>query len=259
MKHSTIKVSKYKIGSVVGILAIWSYLSTQYSSIIVPSISEVIKALSHIVTSGLLWEEVSRSGLRLIIGLTITIVLGSILGILSGISYKVYHMLEPIIGIMQSIPVISWLVLALLWFGLDGQASIFIVVISTLPIIIINLVESIKNIDGKLLEMAEIFGFSKIKVLRTIVIPSIIPYFQSALQLVIGMGWKVVVMGEVLSSCSGIGGQLTKARVNIETEYVFAWSIIIVLLFQITNGIMNYLFERKIKGDRYDFINTKPI
>ncbi|KOR25976.1 ABC transporter permease [Clostridium sp. L74] len=158
---------------------------------------------------------------------------------------------------MQSVPPISWLVLAIIWFGLEGKASIFIVVISTLPMMIINLIEGINNVDCKLIEMGKVFKFSKQKMIINIMIPSIIPYFQSALQIVIGLGWKIVIMGEVLSSSNGIGGEITNARLNIETNYIFAWTIIIVLLFYGTDKLILYIFNKKLKGDRYDFKNTR--
>ncbi len=113
-------------------------------------------------------------------------------------------------------PPISWLVLAIIWFRVDGKASIFIAVIETFPLIVINLVESIRNIDYQLIEM-----------------------------------------GEVLSCNNGIGGEFTNARVNIETSYVFAWTIIIVILFYITNKILSHMFNTKIKGERYAFKDSK--
>lgn len=93
--------------------------------------------------------------------------------------------------------------------------------------------------------------------LKKIIIPSIIPYFQGTLQVVIGLGWKIIVMGEVLSSNNGIGGELTNSRVNIETGYVFAWTIIIVVLYYMTNKVVSHMFNTKVKGERYAFKDRK--
>lgn len=257
MKASTTSNNKYKILSLVIILVIWQYLSTIYSPIIIPSIKDVFLALLNIFKTPQLLNELFITAQRLIIALSISLTLGSILGLIIGYSKKVELILTPMISFMQSVPPISWLVLAIIWFGLDGKASIFIAVISTLPLVIIHLVESVRNIDYQLVEMGEIYNFSKSKMLKKIIIPSIIPYFQGCLQVVVGQGWKIIVMGEVLSCNNGIGGQLTNARVNIETEYVFAWTIIIVSLFHITNKVVSYMFNKKVKGDRYAFKDRK--
>lgn len=257
MKNSTIGQNKYRLISLALIIAIWQVLSYKYSPLIVPDIGQVLKAIIHVLTDKSLLKEIVLTSNRLAVALTISIFLGSFIGILIGWFKKLRIIFSPMISIMQSVPPISWIVLAIIWFGLDGKASVFMVVVSTLPMMIINLIEGIENIDQKLIEMGQLFGFSKMKILRNIIIPSIIPYFKSALQIVIGQGWKVIVMGEVLTTSNGIGGELTNARLNIETEYIFAWTFIIVSLFYITNKIVSYIFNKKVKGDGYGLKDRK--
>lgn len=153
MKISTTVQNKYRLISIICILVLWQGMSYIYSPIIVPSISEVLRALADIFTTKEILVNIFITAKRLIIALAISISLGSIIGILVGGSNKIELLLTPIIGFMQSVPPISWLVLAIIWFGLDGKASIFIAVISTLPLVVVNLVESIKNIDHQLVEM----------------------------------------------------------------------------------------------------------
>lgn len=257
MKNSTIAQSKYKLISIVLIILTWQALTYNYSPLVVPSIEDVLKAIIHILTDRGLLSQIVVTTNRLVIALTISIVIGSFIGILIGWFRKLRIIFSPMIGIMQSVPPISWIVLAIIWFGLDGKASVFMVVVSTLPMMMINLIEGIANIDQKLIEMGQLFKFSKVKILRSIIIPSIMPYFKSALQIVIGHGWKVIVMGEVLTTSNGIGGELTNARLNIETEYIFAWTSIIVALFFITNKLVSYIFNKRVKGEGYGFKDRK--
>lgn len=249
--------NKYRVVSIILILILWELLAYIYSPLVIPNIKFVFKALIEILSNKESLKQIIVTTKRLTIALGISITLGSILGLLIGSSKKLLIIFKPILSIMQSVPPISWLVLAIIWFGLEGKASIFIVVISTLPMMIINLIEGINNVDCKLIEMGKVFKFSKQKMIINVMIPSIVSYFQSALQIVIGLGWKIVIMGEVLSSSNGIGGEITNARLNIETNYIFAWTIIIVLLFYGTDKLILYIFNRKLKGDRYDFKNTR--
>ena len=257
MKNSIIVQNKYKIMSIVLILVLWQVLSVIYSPIIVPDIKDVIISVKNIFTEKALFKEILITIKRLSIALSISVILGLVLGIVGGCNSKVKGFIMPFINIIQSVPPISWLVLALIWFGLDGRASIFIASISTMPLIIINIIEGIRNIDGKLIEMGKMYHFSREKMIRKIIIPSVIPYFEAGLKLAIGSGCKVIVMGEVLSTSNGIGGQLTNARLNIETEYIFAWTIIIVLMFYLSNKLITYVFEKGIKGERYAYKNTE--
>lgn len=246
MKTSIIQKNKYKLISLLTILAIWQVLAKIYSPLVVPDIKGVLYALKDIFTSEKLLLEITITIKRLIVALSISIFIGTIIGLLIGFVRSIREILKPVIGLMQSVPPISWIVLAIIWFGLDGKASIFMVIVSTIPVMIINIVEGIRNIDQKLIEMGSLFTFSKVKVLRYIILPSIIPYFKSALKIVVGQGWKVIVMGEVLTTSNGIGGGLTNARLNIETDYVFAWTFIIVALFYITDKLISYMFNRDL-------------
>ena len=77
------------------------------------------------------------------------------------------------------------------------------------------------------------FGFAVWKKLRYILIPSVAPYFISGLKIAVGMACKTVVMGEVLTTTSGIGGQIMTARLNIEPETVIAWTVIMVGIYYV--------------------------
>ncbi|AZO96002.1 ABC transporter permease subunit [Halocella sp. SP3-1] len=132
------------------------------------------------------------------------------------------------------------------------------VFIASISILIVNIVEGFENIDPKLLEMAEIFRFSRKDILFEIIFPSLKSYFKSAITIVVGLGWKLVVMGEVLSSSSGIGAQITNARLNIKTGKVLAWTIIVIFLGGLSQKLINFLFAFKSRGQRkYGFRNKK--
>jgi len=235
----------YTIISIGLILAFWQVLTLFVSPIIVPSIPSVIEALIDILTTHNLLNMIVITFVRLVIGLSIGIVLGCILGILMGHYQSIYYLLNPIISLFQTLPPVIWVVLALVWFGFNSLPAIFIITLTSLPIITYSIVEAVHNIDSKLIEMSQIYQFSKEKRLKNIVIPSILPFFKSGLKLVIGTGWKIAVMAEVLTTTDGIGGMIRSARLNVQTQYVIAWAIIIVLLYHLSELIINQLLFRK--------------
>lgn len=188
---------------------------------------------------------VTATLIRFVSGLGFGILIGSIIGFLFGTFSRVEEIFSPYIHILQATPPVCWVVLALVWFGLNGKPSIFIVATATIPIMVINLSNGIKNIDRDLLEMAHVYHFSRFKTLRHVIIPSVTPYFQSALEIVIGNGWKLVVMAELLTTNSGIGGQVMTARLNIEPDIVIAWAIVTVAACYLCQALLRRLFFRK--------------
>lgn len=226
-----ITANKYKLAAVLIVLGLWWGLSLVYSPLVVPPIGLVAARTAEILQSPKLWLEIGRTVLRLISGLGIGVGIGCISGLIGGCIRQVKQLMQPVLGIIQVVPPISWLILAIIWFGLNGRASIFIVVMSVVPNMFICISDGISGIDRRLIEMGNVFGFSRAKKLRAIILPSVAPYFGSGLKISSGLACKTVVMGEVLTTTSGIGGQIMTARLNIEPETVIAWTVIVVCIY----------------------------
>lgn len=238
------------------LLAFWQGLSLIYSPLILPGPVLTIKSLIQIFQSNGFFAEVFVTLKRLLAGLMESVAAGSILGILMGGSKRVRSLFEPLIYFIQSIPPILYMALAMIWFGLDGQATVFIIFIASAPVMAVNIKEGFENIDIKLIEMGKAFKFSKLKMIIEIIIPSLKTYFKSGLIIVVGFGWKLVVMGEVLSSGTGLGAQITDARMNLETNKVFAWGIIVILLCFLSQKFTAIILDLKpLRRKKYDFEN----
>lgn len=235
----------YVITSYSLILVFWQVLTLHFSPLVVPPIGSVLQSMGKILLDSSLHEMIWVTTVRLMIGLSIGVGLGGIIGIAMGKYPLCKGILSPIIELFQTVPPVSWVVLALVWFGFNGKPAIFIVIISTIPVIAINVCEGISNIDYKLLQMAQLYQFSKKKTFLHVIFPSITPYFSSAFRIALGGGWKIAVMGEVLTTSDGIGGMIKLARLNIEPENIIAWSIVIVMLFHISDVLLKFVFRGK--------------
>lgn len=243
MKNKLLTISSFFL-----IVIVWKVLTLFFSPFVVPKIPSVLQSMYHIVTEKTLYRMIGITTIRLMIGLLLGIVIGMIVGISMGYNRIVKALFLPLITLFQTIPPVSWLVLSLVWFGFNGKPAIFIVVTATIPIIAINISQGIECVDTKLIEMAQLFRFSVKKKYQSIILPSIIPYFKSALRISMGSAWKIAVMGEVLTTSDGIGGMIKLARLNIEPENIIAWSIIVVLLFYISDFTIHLLFFRREKN-----------
>ncbi|AMJ41376.1 NitT/TauT family transport system permease protein [[Clostridium] propionicum DSM 1682] len=243
MKNNSKRI--HKMLSFFIVFAVWKVFTLFFPPFVVPTISSVFTSLLHIFSGLEFYQMIGITVIRLTIGLTAGIGVGLILGIIMGYNSHMKGILSPIIGLFQTIPPVSWVVLALVWFGFNGRPAIFIVITSTFPIIAINICEGISNIEKNLLQMAQLYRFSQKKRFMHVVLPSIMPYFHSAFQVALGSGWKIAVMGEVLTTSDGIGGMIKLARLNIEPENIIAWSIVIVMLFYLSDFFCRKLFLNK--------------
>lgn len=148
------------------------------------------------------------------------------------------ELLAPMVGLLKAIPVASFVVVLLIWWGASflGVAVSFLVV---LPNIYINTLEGLKSTDRELLEMAGLFRLPRSSRLFYLYLPALKPFLYSGLKLSLGMCWKSGVAAEVIGTPDfSIGGALYLSKVYLDTAGVFAWTATVILL--------SVLFEKLI-------------
>ena len=241
----------WQVMGVVAVLALWQAATLFFPPLVLPTIKMVLTDLRGIITGPkflkIVWTTVSR----FLAGLAIGIAAGFVFGLLTGVSDRAKAMFSPVQSVLQTVPPVCWVVLALVWFGFNGKPCVFIVATATVPTIVINISNGVRNIDKDLLEMAELYDFSREEKLKDVILPSVRPYLVSAIEIVVGGGWKLAVMGEVLTTSSGIGGEITKARLNIEPALIIAWALILVVFSFLTSRILTSFLSRGKRRRRH--------
>ncbi len=243
-----IRSLRNRIFSVLGLLALWQIAAFLVSSpVILPSPLAVADALVRITVSGDLPRAAAVTLARGLAGASLAFVIGTALGILMGTSRAARDVLTPPVLFVQSTPVISWLLLALIWID-NTWVPLFIIVLSVTPLFILSVSEGIRHSDPKLREMALVFRVGRGRVLRDITIPSILGFLSSSLRIVFGMTYRTAVMAEVLSHPgSGVGEKMSWARINVETAEILAWTVVIVLFAMASDGVVS-LLVKKFRG-----------
>ena len=193
MKIKKIPKIFYTIFSISCILIVWQIASNFLSPMILPSIKMTIQKLIEIFKDEKLTEMIFITLGRLFTGLLSGVIIGIFTGVLMGRFETVNRILLPIIGILQTVPPVSWLILALIWLGFNGKPAIFILTITIIPIIAISIREGFKSIDQGLMEMATVYKFSNFKVFFNIIKPSVMPYFKSGCLTGLGIGWMIEI------------------------------------------------------------------
>jgi len=238
-----IRFLKGKLLHLAMFFAFWYLISLSTSPIVFPGPVEVLKALKSIILSGLFFKEVGITFFRGVTGIVFSFLLGSTLGVVMGISGRVSAVVKPYLLFLQATPVISWLMLALLWFD-TGIVPFFVIVFSIFPIITLTIQEGVLRVDEKLLEMAKIYEVGLKNVLIGIYLPSITGYILSSLRIVVGVAFKIAVMAEVLAHPgNGIGEKMSWARINIETPEIVAWTIIIIGITYLADKFLFFLLK----------------
>lgn len=175
---------------------------------------------------------------RGIIGFLIATAAGVVFGITAGIHEGFNAFMKPWVVVMRSTPVVAFVLLALIWFS--QSTAVFIAFLTMFPMIFTNVVEGIHNVDGRLLKMAELYKVKKIRVIKWVYVPAIAPFMVSGISSAVGIGWRAIIVGEVMSQPRyGIGNSMQLAQIQMNVDKLIAWTIIAVLL--------GFLFEKIIR------------
>ena len=192
-----------------------------------------VRVLSRIVT--LVGEPdflyiLGSSLLRILLGFLSAVVLGVLLGILTAKSALFRYLFAPVRALIKATPVASFILLALVWMY-TGTVPAFISFLMVLPTVWGNVEQGIVQTDPGLLEMAKAYRFSRIKKIRLIYIPSVLPYFLAAFSTGLGLGFKSGIAAEVIClPRRSIGINMYYAKIYLETPDLLAWTVLVVLM-----------------------------
>lgn len=213
--------------------------------LLLPSPVEVAKVLIVLIGKIYFWKSVFNSVTRVILGLFLSIGVGIFIGIAAGLNRFIEELLEPLMVVIKATPVMSIIILALVWFK-SSSVVIFTTILICFPIIYTNVLQGIKAVDKHLIQMANIYKVKNKYIIKDIYLPCIKHYIVSGVLMCLGLGWKVSVASEILSTPRySIGLNLLNAKSTLETAELFAWTIVVVLLSFIFELIFKYYIKNR--------------
>lgn len=210
-------------------LLAWWGLSRVLPPYLVPSPLAVLQLVARFFSELPLFMHVVASLAHVASALAISFVLGSGLAILSKeIVFLDVLIRGRLLPLVNAFPGVGWAMLALLWFGLGNFSVLFSIGLVLLPAAIINMRSAVDQVDAELLEMARSFGHSRMRVLRLITLPCLIPLAFATLRINFGTAWKVALTAELFGGGSGLGYLMNLARQSYDTATIFAIFVIMV-------------------------------
>ena len=212
-----------------------------------PSFTQVIQTLVSGLISGQMITAITSSLSRLLIGFSIAIIIGLILGYLIWRYKLVEDTLGFLVTALQSIPSIVWFPLAIIWFGLNDIAILFIVTIGATWTMTINATSGFKNVPKLYQRVGKTFGSSGFHFLRTVILPSSVPQLISGLRIAWAFSWRALMAGELLGAGSGLGQLLESGRSLGQMDLVISVMIIIGVIGTIMDNVVFLRLERNVQ------------
>jgi NitT/TauT family transport system permease protein len=215
--------------------------------LVLPSPERIIATAAALYPTPRFLEALGATFLRGLVAFGISAALGMAAGLAAGLRPLFGAALAPLLTAIRATPVLALVLIALLWFP-SGFVPIFSAFLMAFPIMVTSASEGAKAADPRLLEMASLFRVPRAKVFLKLRLPAAMPQLIAGAKNALGISWKVVVAGEILSQPErALGSGMQESRLLLETASVFAWAFAAVLLCALTEWAFSFAARRALR------------
>ena len=191
---------------------IWQFSVRLTGSKIFPSPLDVERGIAELIRKGLLWRYIGDSLRRVGIGYCAAALLGIPVGLALGLLPAAAQVVNPVIQMLRPISPIAWIPLAILWFGVNDFAAVYLIFLAAFFPIVVSSMGGVRDVPARYRQSGRNFGLSPLQLVAKIVFPASIPQIIIGLRIALGISWLVVVAAEMIAVDSGLGYLVIDAR-----------------------------------------------
>jgi ABC-type nitrate/sulfonate/bicarbonate transport system permease component len=227
------------LGAFVVLLA-WQL--TVWADLVDPNFSSsplgIVDGLGYLNDSGLLWQPTFDTLRSVGIGMLISMAIGIPIGLVIGRSVVLHGLLEPLIGVMYSVPFVVFLPIIIFWFGIDDTARLVIVVWSAVFPLLINVISGARNLDSNFLQVSRVFCAGRLRTLWSVALPGTMPYILAGLRQAVGRSLVGAIVAEFFMGTSGLGYVVQAETANFQLDHsMAAIAVIAAIAVVLTLGV----------------------
>jgi len=199
---------------VVGMLCplLWHALVWISGSDLFPTPLDVLLGVVELARKGLLIKYIVASLFRVTVGFGLAVLVGVPLGLVLGWFQRLFFAFNPMIQVLRPISPIAWIPVAILWFGVDDRAPIFLIFLASVFPIVVSAMAAVQNINTVYIRAARNFGLSQGDLFSQVIFPATLPQVLTGIRIALGVAWLVVVAAEMIAVNSGLGYLIIDAR-----------------------------------------------
>jgi sulfonate transport system permease protein len=237
-------LSRY--GILIAFLALWQVSSSTgwVNAAVLPPIDTIVAALWKGLAGGTLLGDIAISLQRAGIAFVAAVVVAIPLGLFMGQVRSVETALDPILQVFRQTSALALYPVFILLLGLGEASKVFVIFWATLFPLLLNTISGVKEVDPKLLEMARVYGATRLTVFRRVVLPGAVPSIFVGLRLSATTALLLLIASEMIGANKGIGFQVMNAQYNFQIPLMFAAIVILAGLGLIANQALVSLQRR---------------
>ncbi len=236
--------------SIIALLLVWIIVTNMniVSSYILPSPGKVFDSLVKMIQSGEIFEDIYISFIRVLQGFAIATISAFILAMLRIVIPKATDYYENIVQFFKNVPPLSLIPLLILWFGIGETTKIAIIVLTSFFPIYLNTVKGFVSCDKKLIEVGQVYGYSKVKSFFKISLPYAMSDILVGMRIGLGYSWRAIISAEMIAASTGLGHMILFAQQMSRTDKVIVGILVIGLVGYLTDRLFAFVIDKALKG-----------
>ncbi|MBI3560604.1 MAG: ABC transporter permease [Gammaproteobacteria bacterium] len=226
-------------------------LSSNPNDKLMPAFSSFATAISELAFTPskrtgeyLFWIDTVSSLQRLLLGVSISALIGLIVGLLNGAIPLLRANLSPYITVLSLIPPMAILPILFIIFGLEELSKVILIVIGITPFIIRDLQGKTLELPSEQLIKAQTLGASTWQILLRVILPQMVPRLIEAIRLSLGPAWLFLISAEAIAAQSGLGYRIFLVRRYLSMDVILPYVVWITLLAFILDWLLRKLSQR---------------
>jgi NitT/TauT family transport system permease protein len=239
--------SRQSLISLIVFLAVWEMMSHFASALGIPAFA--IPSLARIGQSliGITPADVVITVARVIGALVLSFLLALVLATAMYRSERVEGYLHPMIRLFMAVPVVSWILFAVLWFrGVEFRIA-FVLIAVCGPVFLVDALDGMRGVSRDLRGMMRSFRPTAVQYFTKLMFPAILPILITSWKINLSLAIRVVTIAELVGAVTGIGHQLAVAQELFSVADVFAWTLVLVALLFVLEGLVARIERRLLR------------
>ncbi|MCU0560237.1 MAG: ABC transporter permease [Desulfobacterales bacterium] len=200
--------------------------------------------------AGRFWEDFTSSIVRVAFGFGLAVAVGIPTGFFSGRRALVNRLISNTLNALRAVPGISWLPLAMVWFGIGIQTTVFLVALAAFFPIYLNTASGVRQVNPILFQAGAMLGTTPMRRVFAILLPAAMPQIIAGLRLGLGIAWAYLVLGELTGVPNGLGAVIMDARMLGRIDMIVVGIILIAVLGRASDLLLHQLMRLCFKSAR---------
>jgi len=179
-----------------------------------------------ILESGVFFEQLAASMVRILIGFSLAMLIGTIIGILMGSRKTWDQFFSAIVILCLALPGLIYALVCVMFFGISILAPVTAIIAGSFPFVVVNVREGVKALDKDLIDMSNSYKIGRGKVVRQVILPSLLPFVLAAVRNSFAIAWKICTLVEVFGAVRGVGYMIKNSFDQYAVHGIIAWALL---------------------------------